>query len=546
MIVMASIAILASIAYISVTWHLARARDVTRISDLRFINQALAGYFTTHDAYPPTACGYDCLVIDPDSFITSAQSSWSSVPLASSSFFFPTIYAAPLGVGAFEIALAPFIWSRHLPRDPKNNATYPWVDNQSYAYSYGNVGSMAWQVWYDLTATLENPDNKYTCKQSLARYGYANNLLCDKNSSASDAVINPLFSGLYHSRLYEVGVRDNKYALILSASTINYSWVIGPWGGWTLPCWLDTETRSVLCYRSSDSVVVDYTLCGVVPATSQVVDRGICAVASTPNPPIASAPTGITSTNITWNYLPAATGSAPTYYNIMSGASIIYSGSLLSYTESGLTSCLTNRTVVACNDPGCSGPTDMSGSVATVVTTYLGCDTPDITIGTTVWSACNVGASQMSTSMNGTEPEIQRGKHFQWWENVAWTHSSGLTLADNCIWDRDTQSCGASAGLTSWPATVTDTQSGGVARWGDWSMTDNRGPCAAWYHVPTSSEFVASAIPDSISAKATLHLSLAGARSAGGLGTWRYKLSWLLFWLVEWQSKPIYSFLRYD
>lgn len=47
---------------------------------------------------------------------------------------------------------------------------------------------------YDLTATLENPNNQLACKQYFARYGYENTPLCNKDDPASDDVINPGFS----------------------------------------------------------------------------------------------------------------------------------------------------------------------------------------------------------------------------------------------------------------------------------------------------------------------------------------------------------------
>lgn len=75
-----------------------------------------------NDAYPPTACGYDCTIVTNDSYITSSQPAWSSAPLASNSSFLPfstlsqflsktipSTSAAPLGLGAFESMLAPYI-----------------------------------------------------------------------------------------------------------------------------------------------------------------------------------------------------------------------------------------------------------------------------------------------------------------------------------------------------------------------------------------------------------------------------------------------------
>ncbi len=81
-----------------------------------------------------------------------------------------------------------------LPRDPINNATFPWVDKKSYVYSYGNVGKLKGQVGYDLTATLENPNNQIACKNRPARYGYNNTALCNPADPNSDAVVNPGFT----------------------------------------------------------------------------------------------------------------------------------------------------------------------------------------------------------------------------------------------------------------------------------------------------------------------------------------------------------------
>ncbi|MDD5377025.1 MAG: prepilin-type N-terminal cleavage/methylation domain-containing protein [Candidatus Gracilibacteria bacterium] len=135
----------------------------------------------------------------------------------------------------------------------------------------------------------------------------------------------------------------------------------------------------------------------------------------------------------------------------------------------------------------------------TATTTYSGCTAPDIIVCSgagigQIWAMCNVGASIVFTgSKAGADDspvaiESTAGKYFQWGENVAWDYNGGVASTDNCTWNRDTQSCGASA-LSAWPTTVTDTVSDGVARWYDWSATDTRGPCAVGYHVPTKTEW---------------------------------------------------------
>ncbi len=114
--------------------------------------------------------------------------------------------------------------------------------------------------------------------------------------------------------------------------------------------------------------------------------------------------------------------------------------------------------------------------------------------------------------------ETTNGKYFQWGENVAWDYDGGALSTDNCTWDRDTQSCGLSA-LSAWPSTVSDVTSGGVNRWYDWSTTDNRGPCAPNYHVPTRHEWNAAYTTFGSNRNtfvSTLKLPMAGSRSTSG------------------------------
>lgn len=209
-IILAIIWVLASSLYPSVISYIVRARDTTRITNLKEIRDSIESYFITRDQYPSTACGYDCVSVNADSFITSWQVTWSKTPLASFSIIAST-YADSLEVGHLESELAPFIGNKSLPRDPRNNAIYPWIDNTSYAYSYGNVWNNSDTLGYDLMATLENPNNKATCKNSFARYGYINTALCDPLDPNGNAIQNATFAGTYHSQLYEVWNRKWKY-----------------------------------------------------------------------------------------------------------------------------------------------------------------------------------------------------------------------------------------------------------------------------------------------------------------------------------------------
>lgn len=223
--------------------YTARARDVTRASDLRRISQALEGYYATHDVYPPTSCGtdgYDCINIDSGSFITSNQTTWSNAPVGYNPSPSPLDSFTAFFTHAFtpensyaDIAIAPdflqatlsqYLGNSTLPKDPINTGTFPWVDKKSYVYSYGNVGKLQGQIGYDLTATLENPNNAIACKNRFARYGYNDSPLCDPTNLGGDDVVNASFTGVHHSLLYEAGNRDGKFSVTLTGAALNYQW----------------------------------------------------------------------------------------------------------------------------------------------------------------------------------------------------------------------------------------------------------------------------------------------------------------------------------
>lgn len=104
-----------------------------------------------------------------------------------------------------------------------------------------------------------------------------------------------------------------------------------------------------------------------------------------------------------------------------------------------------------------------SSSSGSLANQYPGCDTPDIVLANGQrWAACNVGATATVTAyadnVYSTQPNAI-GKFFQWGENVAWDYSSGVGTANNCTWNRDTQTC-TTSDLSAWPTTVSDTTSG--------------------------------------------------------------------------------------
>jgi prepilin-type N-terminal cleavage/methylation domain-containing protein len=298
-IVIAIIGILVSLIKVYTSGYQARARDVLRVTDLRTINQSIDGYFLVNGKYPPTRCGatwYDCAFIDQTAFITSVQDEWSTRPLSYlpyhtwfkgiSSLMYSIIWpkeaqAFSILPGALETALAPYLPDGILPRDPINTwGIYPWNNKKAYVYSYGNVGILPWQEGFDLTASLENPNNPLACKNRLARYGYNNLVLCDTINPSTDDVINTSFSWISHGLLYEAGQRKWKYDMFSTESwwLNTYEWTSLEWGNFTewVTCWVATRTREVVCTRKIDFATVSDSLCSVSikPATSEIGDIG--------------------------------------------------------------------------------------------------------------------------------------------------------------------------------------------------------------------------------------------------------------------------------
>ena len=63
-----------------------------------------------------------------------------------------------------------------------------------------------------------------------------------------------------------------------------------------------------------------------------------------------------------------------------------------------------------------------------------------------------------------------------------------MQITDDCVWNRDTQSCKPPPSMTYWVNAAADLASG-VFRWPGWRLGDNRGPCAKNYHIPTQDEY---------------------------------------------------------
>jgi prepilin-type N-terminal cleavage/methylation domain-containing protein len=142
-VVIATIAVLASMVLSNVNQYMVKARDAKRIRDLDSIRKALDMYFSDNGYYPPTGCGWDC-----NSYYYSNDPGWQ----------------------ALENALKPYIYP--LPKDPINNVSAPWVDGR-FSYAYGNVMRNSYSPSYDLTAQLETPNHPLACVNKCWRW-YAN------------------------------------------------------------------------------------------------------------------------------------------------------------------------------------------------------------------------------------------------------------------------------------------------------------------------------------------------------------------------------------
>ena len=161
LVVISIIGLLSSIVLTSVNSARAKARDARRIADLDQIRTAPELYFDTNGFYPQSGCGWDC-----NGYRASYDSGWD----------------------ALAADLAPYIPT--LPKDPINNACYPWGTG-CHSYAYGNVGRNSQRAQYDLTTNLEDTNNPNRCGVKDWRYYFNQEHWCTA------------FGGSYDNQIYE-------------------------------------------------------------------------------------------------------------------------------------------------------------------------------------------------------------------------------------------------------------------------------------------------------------------------------------------------------
>ncbi len=153
LVVISIISLLSSVILASLNSARMKGRDAKRISELREIRTALELYFDANGYYPQSDCGWDC-----NGYRNSyVDSSWN----------------------ALALDLAPYI---KLPKDPVNSSCPPWSNN-CYSYAYGNVGRSTLRVQYDLTAQLEDVNNKNRCELMNYKFFFDNRSWCPSYSN---------------------------------------------------------------------------------------------------------------------------------------------------------------------------------------------------------------------------------------------------------------------------------------------------------------------------------------------------------------------------
>lgn len=198
--------------------------------------------------------------------------------------------------------------------------------------------------------------------------------------------------------------------------------------------------------------------------------------------------------------------------------------------------------------------------IGTSSSTHGSCSSPDVAIWTNgaaapqVWALCNVGATTAYAWW--ATNEWNSWKFFQAWEDVAWDFSSSVGPVNNCSWNRDTQSCGASA-VGTWQTSVSDTASNWTDRWSDWGWS-TRWPCMSGYHVPSKAEWTTanSIISNRNTFYNTLKTPLSGGRgNSNGVmfSAWSYWYYWTsspsgtnnyFFWIDSWFTYPSSGYQR--
>lgn len=160
MVVISIIGILAAVGMGSYQSSLKSARDGKRKVDIKQIRSALEMYYADYGTYPPSPCGYDC-----------------------NGYYYST------GGNDWIPGLAQYVGGR-LPVDPVNNGAVPWGVN-GYTYAYGNVGRYTYPGKFDLTAQLENPNDRDRCAVKCWKFYFINYNWC------------PACGGGYNNQIYE-------------------------------------------------------------------------------------------------------------------------------------------------------------------------------------------------------------------------------------------------------------------------------------------------------------------------------------------------------
>jgi type II secretion system protein G len=162
-VAIAVIGILAAVILPSVQGVIMKARDARRKTDLNSIQLALESYFNDIGYYPQSGCGWDC----NGYHYSTSGSEW--IP-----------------------ELLVYLRGGVVPQDPINNTAAPWGDG-NYSYAYGNVGRSSYSPSYDLTAQLENRQDKDRCGVKGYRFYFDNRYWCTA------------YGGGYSNQIYEIG-----------------------------------------------------------------------------------------------------------------------------------------------------------------------------------------------------------------------------------------------------------------------------------------------------------------------------------------------------
>ncbi len=508
-VVITILVILWTIAFTSLSGYSGSARDSSRISDMANISKGLDIAYAKTSSYPM-----------PDGYFTVTYSGWA------------VWYQWEVGTTVMNILTS--AWAK-LSKQPLD----PLVTTAKYTYSKVAYAKDSYQLkanWEgDKIAYNHNPWNLTLSTSSPTL------LLAGEGSKD----IPPLLLGEDRGEVKELPFISQAQAASWNPTVAyivgNYNWVVAKTQTGTMTYILAVpsimsntgSTWSVWVILAIDSA--QKTLSGALLTNGWSNTTGV-----TYNPVVAYAASSLPSNILEKTAL--ATGIATAY----SGSSLVTSSNIQPY----IAAYSTNDTNTLASLGENAGSSVGGSMVNTQIPQYPGCSAPDFFVGWRYWAACNVGATTVSTwciagsSDSTIWTETTNGKYFQWGENVAWDYDGGTGSADNCTWNRDTQSCGSSA-LSDWPATVSDTMSGGVNRWHDWSTTDNRGPCALGYHVPTHSEWIAAVFTVGLDFNFIIKLPATGNRYKWSGQIWNQGLIWN-YWssstddLLGWRTVDLY------